>query len=158
MTEYIGAWVARVICTAFLMAVAAALTPRGPVKRIVLFCCSLLLLLAVFRPLLGEVPLRASEEFSYWQEDILSRTEELTEENQKTWEALIAEELASYIEAKAEELAFPCEIAVTVETGEDGVPRPRRVEITAAGRNEALSRFLREELGLAQEDIQWRET
>ncbi|MGM9618712.1 MAG: hypothetical protein ACI3W8_02580 [Oscillospiraceae bacterium] len=158
MTEYIGAWVVRVICTAFLMAVAAALTPRGAVKRIALFCCSLLLLLAVFRPLLGEAPLRAAEEFSYWQDDILSRTEALEEENQKTWEALIEEELASYIEAKAEGLAFPCEVAVTVETGEDGVPRPRRVEITAAGKNEALGRFLREELGLAQEDILWRET
>lgn len=157
MTEYIAAWAARVICTAFLAALAAALTPRGAVKRIVLFGCSLLLLLALFRPLLGDLSRQAEEEFARWEAEIRSRTEDMTEENQKSWEALIAEELGSYIEAQAEALRFPCEAAVTVETGEDGVPRPRGVTITAAGRSEALARFLREELGFAEEDIRWRE-
>ena len=118
---------------------------------------STLLLLAVLQPLFGgELP--PLPEAGRIEERIRQKTEELEEHRRQEWETLIEEELVSYIETKAAELGCSCDVVLRFGADGDGLPLPEEVEITAEERNEELHRFVRQELGIADERIRWRIT
>ena len=157
MMDVLREWMVRIVGAAFLMTAVSVLTPKGAVKRIELLCCSVILMLAVLHPFTGgelpEIP-----ELSRVGEKIRLRTDEFRKTGQESWESLIEEELVSYIETKAAELCFDCEVSVKVSTDEEGLLFAEEVELTAAQENAALQQYLRQELGIAEERIRWRIT
>ena len=146
-------WLRQVIAAAFFSAAVAALIPKGVVKRIAMLACSMLLLLTLFRPFVGQERDPGLEEI---REKILCAAEDLEEENREVWAGLIEEELVSYIETKAREAGVSCGVNIRFETNEDGVPLPVAAELTAPQRSEEIHRCVREELGIAEENIRWR--
>lgn len=157
MMEVLTLWLRQVVAAAFFSAAMAALIPAGVSKRIAMLCCSLLLLTVLFRPLLGEIDLsRLDRSWQAQEQEILDASQQLQQSNRERWETLIAEELVSYIETRAAQEGIHCTVRVTLDEGEDGVPRPCRIELTASQRSETLHRCIREDLGMTEEQIQWR--
>lgn len=155
MMDFLQEWIIRIVGAAFLMAAASVLTPRGAVKRIELLCCAVILLLAVLQPLLGN-DLPELPEAQRIEESIRQQREEFQKSGRAEWEALIEEELVSYIESKAKELGVDCSVSVRLAEGENGIPFPDAVELTAEERHEGLQRYIEQELGVAAERIRWR--
>ena len=155
MMDVLREWLLRIVGSAFLMTAVSVLTPKGAVKRIELLCCSVILMLAVLHPFTGgelpEIP-----ELSHVGEKIRHRTDEFRKTGQESWESLIEEELVSYIETRAAEEGISCAVDISFEINDDGVPLPVAVELTAPQRSEEVHRSVREDLGIAEENIRWR--
>ena len=72
--------------------------------------------------------------------------------------AIMEEQYAAYIAAKAAGLGLSCAARVTCESDGDGLWLPVRAELTGAAAPEdraRLSALLEAELGLAAEQIRW---
>lgn len=157
MMSAVTDWLRQVVAAAFFSAAMAALIPSGAVKRITMLACSVLLLLALFRPFMGETGQRQiGDAMARMEYEILSAAEDLDEENRERWAGLIEKELVSYIETRAKEAGFPCSAEITLRCNEEGVPLPVAAVLTAKRRSEEVHRCVREELGIAEENIQWR--
>ena len=90
------------------------------------------------------------------QQEAETLEEEYTRQQAEQLSAGIEEELASYIWDKAQALGLNCQVSVTVETGADGVPAPRSVDITGEY-SEALSEIIEKDLGVPREQQNWQE-
>ena len=156
MMAAVALWLRQVMATAFFTAALMALVPSGAVKRVMLLCCTLLFLLALFRPFLGSGEKRLEESFAAMEAVILAETEVLQGENQEVWAALIEEELVSYIEATAAEEGISCTARVSLSPDENGVPLPVSVDLISECRDDGFRKHLAAELGVAAEQIQWR--
>lgn len=155
MMNAVTLWLRQVIAAAFFSAAVAALMPKGSVKRIAMLACSVLLLLALFRPFSGK-KMEWGRTMDEFREEILQATENFEEGNREAWAELIEQELVSYIETRAEEAGISCAVNITFATNEDGVPLPIAVDLTAPQRSEEVHRYVRESLGIAEENIRWR--
>ena len=82
--------------------------------------------------------------------------EEYTRQQAEQLSAGIEEELASYIWDKAQALGLDCQVSVTVESGEDGVPLPRSVTVTGTY-SEELSQIIETDLGIPRDHQNWQE-
>ena len=155
MMSAVTVWLRQVIAAAFFSAAVAALLPKGAVKRIAMLTCSVLLLMTLFRPFAGQERawLRSMDDI---RDEILSAAEDLTQENREAWAGLIEQELVSYIETRAAEAGAPCTVSITLAVNDEGVPLPVAAELTAPRRSEEVHRCVREELGIAEENIRWR--
>ena len=155
MMDAVTLWLRQVIAAAFFSAAVAALLPKGSVKRIAALFCAVLLLLTLFRPMIGQETAwkRSMENI---KEEIASAAVDLEEENREAWERLIEEELVSYIETRAAEVGITCAADISFEINDYGVPLPVAVELTASQRSEEVHRSVREDLGIAEENIRWR--
>lgn len=155
MIETLRTWLLGVTAASFLLAAAESLVTQEAIRRVLRLAGGVLLVLVMLRPLLG---LAGAEWEPRWEE-YQARQEELTEnfarEQQEELAAIIAAEVAAYISDKAEEMGLDC--TVTVETGTvEGVPLPRSVSLSIP-RQEALSRWLAEELNIKEDAQRWQE-
>ena len=155
MINAVTLWLRQVIAAAFFSAAAMALIPKGAVKQIAMLVCSMLLLMTLFRPFM-EREWELGWSFDEIENEILCAATDFEERNCESWARLIETELASYIESRAAETGISCEVDIVFEINEDGVPLPVAAELTASQRSEAIHRCVREELGIAEENIRWR--
>lgn len=155
MMSAVTVWLRQVIAAAFFTAAVMALIPSGAVKRIAMLVCSALMLMTIFRPL-TEREWEFGGAFSEIENEIRCAAADFKEQNLESWAGIIEEELASYIETRAAEAGISCAVDITLEINEDGVPLPVAAELTAAQRSETVHRCVREELGIAEENIRWR--
>jgi len=150
-------WLLGVTAAALAVALAQALAPEGPVKRIGKLAGALVLLLAVLRPLVrldAEAMARAA---LAWEgpgvQAQVGAGEELMDE-------LIAERAAAYIADKGEALGCRVTAQVTVSAGEDGWSVPWSAQIAGTWterQRRALSRALAEDLEIPEERQTFRE-
>ena len=155
MMGAVALWLRQVMATAFFAAALMALVPSGAVKRLATLCCTLLFLLALFRPFLGNGEKRLEDSFAAMEAMILAETESLQWENQELGAVLIEEELVSYIEATAAEEGISCTARVTLSPDENGVPLPVSVDLTSKSCDDGFRKRLAVELGVAMEQIRW---
>lgn len=157
MIQTIRTWLIQLVSVAFIATLVEILTPKCGVKKLVRFACGLLFILTVFRPFLQGVHFSGMADYSEWESQIKTLTEEYEAENRKSWTSLIEEEIRTYIAVRAEEIGFPCEIIVSVAE-RDGVPTVSTVEIRAKTYNAALAAYMEENLGILPQQQIWKGT
>lgn len=144
--NFLREWLLGVVAAALAVALAQAMTPEGPVKKVGRLVGGLVLMLAVVRPLAG-IELKEPALPAFHAET--ARTEEGGGELMKT---LIAEKAGAYIVDKGSALGFACTAEVTVEEDGTGWPVPWSVEIAGEGwtaeQERALARAVEEELNI----------
>ncbi len=145
-------WLLGVTAAALALALAETLAPEGSAKKVCRLAGGLALLLAAVGPVAGVLdgaPL--TQAVDGWRSRTQRVEQELEEQKDQFYLAIIEEETAAYVMDKARELGFDCEAEVTYSHDEDGVPCPW--EIAARGtwtreQRAELERLLEEELGV----------
>lgn len=152
MTAFVRAWLLGVTAAALVLALAETLAPEGGAKKVCRLAGGMALLLAAVGPVIGALDgsalTRAAEG---WRDRARHYEEELEEQNERLYLAIIEEETAAYVMDKARQLGFECAAEVTCGYDEEGVPCPW--EVAARGvwtqrQREELERLLEEELGV----------
>ena len=156
MIALLRSWLFGLTALSALLALAEGLVTQEGIRRVLRLTGGVLMILVLLRPVV-----RMDLENLHFSLDALRQEaetleEEYTRQQAEQLSAGIEEELASYIWDKAQALGLDCQVSVTVETGEDGVPAPRSVDITGEY-SEALSEIIEKDLGVPREQQNWQE-
>ena len=156
MMALLQTWLFSLTAVSLLLAVAEALVTQESIRRVLRLAGGVLMIVVLLRPV-AQIDL---EGLALSLEDYQREAEELREtyqtRQQQDLAAGIEEELASYIWDKARELGIDCQVRVTAETGEDGVPLPAEVAVDAPY-SEELSAVIQKDLGVPRENQMWQE-
>lgn len=153
------AGVIKQLCAMSLLCGAAmSIAPEGTVKRVLEIVCSVVLLTAVVRPLIGmdftAYALQLAK-FEEKEEEFLDQSADL---NDRLNRLVIEEKYETYIMDKAEEQGVGLDgVQVTVEWNMEGFWVPYSVQLDCRNESgrEALSGILEAELGIPAERQQW---
>lgn len=148
-------WLTGLIAAAMLVAVADGLIPDGAVRKIAGFTGGLVLLVVLVQPVLHLETDRLRQSFETYAAQIDALEEEFTTQNQSELKGRIEETTASYICDKAASLGLDCQVSVTAEEGENGVPIPSSAEITGPYQEE-LAAYMESELGIPRDRQIWK--
>ncbi len=138
-----------------VLSVLYALIPKGAILTAAKCAGSLILILVMLRPL---VTLRLEDlavSYDVWEERTAEQTEQLTQDNLSSMEALIEEECSAYISEKAAQLGLTVNAEVLCEV-RDGVPFPAEVTLDIPY-NEMLSHTIAADLDIPYEKQHWQE-
>ena len=161
MMGFVRAWLLGVTAAALVLALAEALAPEGSVKKVCRMAGGMALLLAAAGPVLGVLDGSAlTQTVEDWRGRSQRREQELEEQNEQFYLAIIEEETAAYVMDKTKKFGFECAVEVTCGYDENGVPCPW--EVTARGewtpeRRDRLARLLEEELGVPAQRQRYEE-
>ena len=151
MMGAVRSWLLAVIAASLLCAVAGALMPPGPVKRVGRLVCGLVLIGAMLSPL----RLLDLEGGQRWLEGYLasvqSREAELEETVNSQIKVIIEQKYAAYIVDKAAQLGLACRARVKCALSEDGLYLPVRTEVDGSMTADVqgkLIRVIESELGV----------
>lgn len=161
MMGLVRQWLLGVTAAALVLALAEALAPEGGAKKVCRLAGGLALLLAAAGPVTGLMDgTLFTQALDGWRGRTQSAQQELEDQTDQFYLAIIEEETAAYVMDKARELGFDCEAEVTYGYDEEGVPRPW--EIAARGawtqkQRSRLERLLEEELGVPAQRQRYEE-
>ena len=139
-----------------VLSVLYALIPKGAILTAAKCAGSLILILVMLRPL---VTLRVEDlavSYDVWEERTTEQTEQLTQDNLSSMEALIEEECSAYISEKAAQLGLTVKAEVLCEV-RDGVPFPAEVTLDTPY-NEMLSDTIAADLDIPYERQHWQKS
>ena len=139
-----------------VLSVLYALIPKGAILTAAKCAGSLILILVMLRPL---VTLRLEDlavSYDVWEERTAEQTEQLTQDNLSSMEALIEEECSAYISEKAAQLGLTVKVKVLCEV-RDGVPFPAEVMLDTPY-NEMLSDTIAADLDIPYEKQHWQKS
>ncbi len=159
MMALVRTWLLGVTAAAILAALADALMPEGGVKQAGRLVCGLVLLCAVLRPLGSVNVTEISGRWEYDSQELQRRSQELREETEAQMKTVIEQRLSAYSMDKAEQLGFPCRIAVTCRR-EEGTFLPEGARITGVlepWQRQGVEELLTRDLGLPPEALDFRE-
>lgn len=155
MMEGLRSWLLAVISVSLLCALADALMPRGPVRRVGRLVCGLVLLAALLSPI-AQLDAAGGQR---WLEDYFAsvdgRAAELREELNGQMKVIIERECAAYIVDKAAELGWTCAAQVECRMSEDGLYLPCRAWVAGPLTEEeraGLTRMISEDLGVPESE------
>lgn len=149
-------WLLSVIAVALLCAIADALMPPGPVRRVGKLVCGLVTIAAVLSPLTTLDVSRGEAWLADWAVSLDSRTAALEEVVDGQMKDIIERDCAAYILDKAVELGLICTVKVECRTGEEGLCLPVRAEISGAMTEDQRTRLVQivtEDLGIPEGQI-----
>lgn len=148
-------YIVSVSAAAFLCGIVNSLMPKGTAKEVLKLVGGLFLAFTVIRPIADlQIP-ELSEVADSWQEEAQqaaamgqSMAQELTAEGIKS-------QLEAYILDKAEELRLELEVEIALQE-ESLLPEQVRLKGNASPHaKQQMTRYIRQELGVAEEDILW---
>ena len=148
-------WLFSIVAASMVLSVLYALIPKGAILTAAKCAGSLILILVMLRPL---VTLRVEDlavSYDVWEEKTAEQTEQLTQDNLSSMEALIEEECSAYISEKAAQLGLTVKAEVLCEV-RDGVPFPAEVTLDTPY-NEMLSHTIATDLDIPYERQHWQE-
>lgn len=152
---FLRSWLLSVTACAVLVSIAQQLTDGGTMKKIVRFVGGMVLMLAMLRPLLSltfDLPELDGENY---REAVEALKETLSAEQDSALSNSIAAQTQAYIEDKAS--SFGLSMRAEVQTAlRDGVPLPDSVTLYGT-KSAALSAYIAQELGIAEEKQLWIE-
>ena len=151
MTELIRQWIIAVTCAAMLAAILHSLLPKGGTGAAGRLAGGLLLLIATVQPLLSLDYDSLAQSMTKLRLEEYRSDQELAEANSSLLEELIEQETRSYILDKAEELGMTCQVAVTCELQDEGIPFPKFVTVSGSFTQEqtdALSQIIEADLAV----------
>ena len=153
MTLWLKEWLTGMIAAAVVLSLAYIVIPRGTVNTVAQFVGGLILLLAIVRPLMQIKPDDLKVEYRGCRQEVERQITHYQEEHEAQMAAIIEEKTAAYISKKANEMGISCRITVGTEV-RGGVPIPSRISLRTT-RNEPLSRWIEEEIGIPREAQTW---
>ena len=139
-----------------VLSVLYALIPKGAILTAAKCAGSLILILVMLRPL---VTLRLEDlavSYDVWEERTAEQTEQLTQDNLSSMEALIEEECSAYISEKAAQLGVGATAEVLCEV-RDGVPFPAEVTLNIPY-HKTLSDTIAADLDIPYEKQHWQKS
>ena len=148
-------WLFGIVAASMALSILYALLPKGAILTAAKCAGSLILILVMLRPL---VTLRVEDlavPYDVWEERTAEQTEQLTQDNLSSMEALIEEECSAYISEKAAQLGVTVKAEVLCEV-RDGVPFPAEVALDTPY-NEMLSDTIAADLDIPYERQHWQE-
>lgn len=156
MTEFLGDWVSGVTATAIICALAMLLTPRVQAKQVLGILCGVMMMVAMFRPLvdfdLGDYGLNLSK-YRSGAETLTADAEELRKSLDRN---IIEEKLEAYILDKAQSMGSRLDtVQVTLQWSTEGLWYPSAAELEGEY-HEALARLIEAELGIPMQAQTWR--
>lgn len=154
MIAFLRNWLTGMICTAAIVALAQALTPKGTVKKIGTMIGGLVLMCVMLKPVLGFDFSAFSAAMSQYRLEAEEASLALTEENLSQMKDLIAGETEAYIADKAEALGAAAEGAVRCEVNGDGLPYPAEATVfgnLTEGQKREIQSGLESEFGIPAE-------
>lgn len=152
MMAGIRIWLVGAVFTAFAVSLARQLAPGDREKRLVGLAGGILMLLAIFHPLVS--PQLDELILPTFSADVAAQA--LQQERQDALAAIIAEKTGAYISDKSRQLGGATEVAVVTEVGESGIPLPWSV--TLRGQYDpALSQWIEQELAIPAQRQKWLE-
>ena len=147
----------RLIAAALLVAVAAAITPEGRVKRVVTFAGGLLLALVLLRPA-GEVDITdMSRAIARVQMEYNENATGIRAASLQVQSAIISQQAQAYILSKAEAMGLALQVQVETRA-EELYPYPWAVTLTGsvtAEEKEVLARYIEENLAIPAQRQTW---
>ena len=152
-------WIMGLVGAALVSAAASAVTPEGAVRKVTLFACGLVTVLALAAPLAGV----GAGLFAESRADIGARADDITAGADDTYNSLtrsiIEEKCEAYILDKGSLLGIGhISAEVSVRWSTDGCWYPVGAEIVSdadSGQMSDLSWYIEAELGIAAEDQHW---
>ena len=156
MMEVLRTWLFGLTAVSLLLALAEALVSQEGIRRVLRLAGGVLMIVVLLQPVVQIDLEDLSLSLEAYQQEVETLTEEYAQQQETQLSAGIEAELASYIWDKAQALGLDCQVSVTVETGADGVPAPRSVDITGEY-SEALSEIIEKDLGVPREQQNWQE-
>ena len=154
MMELLRAWLTGITAAAILCALANSLMPEGAVRRVGKLACGLLMLSAVFRPLVEVEALSPGDLLKDCQAQAAVQTQALEEERNTALKSIIEREFAAYIVDKAAEWGLTVTAEVECAASEDGLYLPCRAEVAgplSQADRSRLTGMIREDLGIPEE-------
>ena len=149
-------WLFGLTAVSLLLALAEALVSQEGIRRVLRLAGGVLMIVVLLQPVVQIDLEDLSLSLEAYQQEVETLTEEYAQQQETQLSAGIEAELASYIWDKAQALGLDCQVSVTVETGADGFPAPRSVDITGEY-SEALSEIIEKDLGVPLEQQNWQE-
>ena len=149
-------WLFGIVAASMVLSVIYALIPKGAILTAAKCAGSLILILVMLRPL---VTLRLEDlavSYDVWEERTTEQTEQLTQDNLSSMEALIEEECSAYISEKAAQLGLTVKAEVLCEV-RDGVPFPAEVTLDTPY-NEMLSDTIAADLDIPYDKQHWQKS
>ena len=156
MMAVLRTWLFGLTAVSLLLALAEALVSQEGIRRVLRLAGGVLMIVVLLQPVVQIDLEDLSLSLEAYQQEVETLTEEYAQQQETQLSAGIEAELASYIWDKAQALGLNCQVSVTVETGADGVPAPRSVDITGEY-SEALSEIIEKDLGVPREQQNWQE-
>ena len=156
MMEVLRTWLFGLTAVSLLLALAEALVSQEGIRRVLRLAGGVLMIVVLLQPVVQIDLEDLSLSLEAYQQEVETLTEEYAQQQETQLSAGIEAELASYIWDKAQALGLDCQVSVTVETGADGVPAARSVDITGEY-SEALSEIIEKDLGVPREQQNWQE-
>ena len=151
----VRSWLLTVIGASLICALADALMPQGPVRRVGRLVCGLVLLGAILSPL-TQLDLSSGQR---WLEDYLASLDnqeaELTETVNSQMKVIIEQEYAAYIVDKAAQLGVACSVQTECALSEEGLYLPARVRVSGAlteKERARIAQMIEEDLGVPQSE------
>lgn len=153
MMEAVRAWLTSVVLSAFLISLIRILLPEGPLRQAGAFTCSLALMAAIARPLVGLEPEWPSASLKDYEDTITQRIEELYAEEARTFREQVAERTEELIVQQGADLGVTVSAAVTLRDDDDA-PVPWAVTLSGP-RNASLEAWLSDALDIPPERQFW---
>ncbi len=142
-------WLLALVSVCLLCALADAMMPQGPVRKVGRLVCGLTLLCALLAPL-SRLDLEGGQA---WVEEYFAglerREQELQEQVNAGTKDIIEEKYEAYIVDKAKQAGIVCTVRVTCQPGEDGLMTPFQVELAGSFTDQVqstLTQLIQEEL------------
>ena len=156
MMNMLRRWLLGVVLTSFAVGMTQRIVPRGREQAWIRLIGSLLLTLALLKPLVDIPWENTAIDVGTWGASIQSEAGNYRELHQKELAAIIAEKLETYIWDKAVDLGLEGDVSVSVSEQPNGIPLPDSVSIGASF-DPALAAWLEEVVGIPAEKQIWQE-
>lgn len=152
---FFRSWLFGIVAASMALSLLYALVPKGAILTAAKCTGSLILILVMLRPLVSLQIEDFAPSYDYWDSEITAQTEEMTEDNRESMEALIEAECATYISEKGRQLGLSVQAEVECEV-RDGVPFPVAVTLDIPY-HAALSKSIAQDLDIAPSNQHWQE-
>ena len=152
--EWFRSWLLSVMSAALILALIYALVPKGTIRTIAQFTGGLILVLVTLQPLLQLDPGSWKLQYREYETQIDEQIDTYRKDYQEELRTIIEEETAAYISGKGLELGIQCRPVVTTKLRDD-IPYPAEVTLDTDW-NEALSRYITQELDIPAENQHWQ--
>lgn len=151
--EWFRTWLIGVMTAALVLSILYALLPKGSIRTIAQFTGGLILVLVILRPLLSWNASDWQMTYQAYSSQIDEQIDVYEKERQDELRTIIEQETAAYISDKGSSLGIECHPVVTSQE-QNGIPYPAEVTLDIE-RNEALSRYMAEELDIPAQSRHW---
>lgn len=153
--NFLRNWLLGVTAAAMLIAMAGAMIPEGPIRKVGRFTGGLLLLIAILQPVTGLDYTSLARGLSLARGDLADYAAQPTTENFHLMKSIIQARCGAYIQDKAAEMDIVCqaEVLCTADTEEE-YPYPAAVRIQGSltlAQQERLTRLIEADLAIPAE-------